>query len=388
MQSKKAELEELQARQRRQSLCRLQAKMQAHFSKMRQPQIKYPRLLDQMQASQQYEREQAAKSEKCQAEMQTAVVAEAAAELPAVAELAAPEEITVFDFDYDNCVGGLSCVCQRTKRVIEGMDRFHATFPGQFADRQALFDRSFEEFVKPLADQPGRKLVMCGSARQDITSDKWNRKKEDKNYDGFPHFQHDTQKKEGLVTTELPCLAKQLGAELYPLLFADGDGKAGLAWEDESRTMYQCGPAAHRWHDLKAPLLRFQIDRLQQHLGEGVPFHIYFFDDRVDILQEVVQRVKVADETAGWRGLPEGVKLTCIHMDWFETVHGGCNGLKVYDADDGISGDATEAAAPTPAPTHREAPRRGTSTDPCKAPAPTPAKHQHRPRRQPPQARF
>jgi len=209
--------------------------------------------------------------------------------------------------------------------------------PGQSAHKQQLFERQFWDFVRPLTTQPGRKLVMSGSARQDKASDLGNRAQEDAEYEGFPDLQHDHKKKEGLVTTDLPLLAEQLDAEVYHLLFADGDGEAGMAWNRGSRTILGHGPVAHPWDDLKVSLLRFQIERLRQrYVDEDVTFHIYFFDDRLDILKAVSQRVKAADEAAGWSGLPQGVKLTCVHLDWFGMVYEGGTGLEIYDDDEGI----------------------------------------------------
>merc|ERR1712072_38148 len=224
-------------------------------------------------------------------------------------------------------------------------------YKGALLKKQAAFEKSFWDYMKPLMDQPGQKLVMSGSARQDITSDWKNRDNEDMQFEGFPDLQHDRRKEEGLITTDLPCLAEQLGAEIYPLLFADGDGEAGVAWKNRSRTISQHGPAGYFWEDRKASLLRFQIDRLRQHLGDDKRIHIYFFDDREDILKEVASRVKLADKAAGWRGLPEGVKLTCIHLDWFGSVYEDGNGLKVHDDTDVLARPSQPTPTATSAPT-------------------------------------
>lgn len=67
------------------------------------------------------------------------------------------------------------------------------------------------------------------------------------------------------------------------------------------------------WNDNKVPLLKFQINRLCRDFGTDRPIYMYFFDDRLDILDAIRRHVITP-------GLPNNIKLTLTSLDWNRKV--------------------------------------------------------------------
>lgn len=224
--------------------------------------------------------------------------------------------VVVYNFDYDGCMGG---VTDWSRRITDLQAKYGSS---EFPKRQKEFEQDFWGYMDKLDNKhsSAEKLVLCGSARQDYDMDLRNRTTHEKPYT-HPHFRHvinNHADDEGLVTRELERLidtprAKQHNWKLYPLLWTDGDGETGKGWKCKLRRISSHGPSGMLWNDNKVPLLKYQINRLCSDFGTELPIHMYFFDDRKDILDAIRRDVIT-------QGLPDNVKLTLISLDWNRKV--------------------------------------------------------------------
>lgn len=225
-----------------------------------------------------------------------------------------PEPVTALIFDFDGCA----------RELTEWRERFVALKGKGLQRSQRRFVTAFESNVRPLLKRPGKKLVMCGSYRQDRHNDAANREFVRRN----PYFgECKPDDSEGLITLELPRLVERLRAlvpgadiELYKLLLADGEGEAGEAWEDGSRR-FRSNTKFSLALEAKSGLLAFQVERLQRRFGADTPLHIFFFDDKTKVLKELQQN--------GRPMLPPNVELTLVNL-----VCDGGDPWTLYDTTD------------------------------------------------------
>jgi len=125
---------------------------------------------------------------------------------------------------------------------------------------------------------------------------------------------------EGLATYEIEKLCDQLnekkpGWAVYPLLIPDRAGRAGTSWRRKEER-YNRIPNRFKEANRKVELLGFQINRLVNERCKEDDIHMYFFDDREDIL------CALHDHFITNKNLPPNVTLTLMKMNGFQACHG------------------------------------------------------------------
>jgi len=217
--------------------------------------------------------------------------------------------IVVLDLDYDGCCDVLG---------PEGMAGLLEKYPEVREKLTEYQDHAYKALQSAIA-KAERAVVMLGSNRQDYGTEAVNTMINNNGY--ATRNIHHIQAK----------LADQLGSdvELFKALRADGDRAPGAEWELITRGEYtQCAQDIFEnlrnperpdgWEalytvaprtDLKQDLLEWQIDKLQEHFGSDKTIHIYFYDDRADIIEAL------ADVEP-----KPNVKITRVHMCYWNYV--------------------------------------------------------------------
>jgi len=191
-------------------------------------------------------------------------------------------DIVALDLDFDGCSDALT---------HDAMNRCQAS------ERERLIsfrNHAFNVLHSALANAD-RCVVMCGSNRQDYGTEAVN----------------EWRNKNGFATRSLQQIQNELSrkggskVEIFKALRADGGRTPGTEWEliehgkynqspqdifenlrsptrpDDWAPLYTVAPRT----ELKTDLLAWQVDKLQEHFGSEKTIHLYFFDDRPDIIE-------------------------------------------------------------------------------------------------------
>jgi len=211
------------------------------------------------------------------------------------------QSMCVFSPDYD---GYLSIItCPRSKRIIR------ACFP----DDKEYYEKitlPIKQLVKKLDETYDCVNVVCGSARQNVSTDDHNRLVQSRQYAGYPKLK--MKKDEGSVFSDLEKFVSMLQDdedyiskwELWKLLFPDGENKEGTSWKNPSISLIGLDV-------LKQNLIEFQIKKAV--IKYGNKFDFVFVDDREDILEALK---KMLDNKPEW--LPSSVSVYLYRYDFFE----------------------------------------------------------------------
>jgi len=260
-------------------------------------------------------------------------------------------KVLVLSLDYDDCIEQLTPYGDRINKNLMG----HYSWLGYLPEASDMYKKTWWDFITPLAQKNyDERIIMCGSNRQSLGSDELNRWK---NFAWWCSFEKERTQpkaywitrmnrflkynKEGLATDALPWLCKKLTKQtgkkwtLYPLMWYDGDRKAGISWGTNSKyTPLRYTPLSlQRFGDYmnspnKVPLLRFQITRLVEKYGDDVDIEMYFFDDdgkdiifkglQERVMKPFVDVIQMRDGSTvncRWAGLLENVTLTLRKMN-------------------------------------------------------------------------
>ena len=206
-------------------------------------------------------------------------------------------KICVFSPDYDGCLS--SIICERTKRVIK------TCFP--IEGYYGFVTKPIKDLVEELDKKYKTINVVCGSARQNVATDNFNRKNQASHYAGYPILK--MKEEEGSVFTDLENFVTKFEESktewgLWKLLFPDKYKEDGSSWKSKHAPMMGLDI-------LKKNLIKFQIIRGIKKFGPK--FDFVFVDDREDILSAIKEMLEGNPE---W--LPSTVSVYLYRYDFFE----------------------------------------------------------------------
>jgi hypothetical protein len=214
------------------------------------------------------------------------------------------KKIAVVSLDYDGCCDLL--LSKRQERVIK------ACFP----KKPEIYKKSKQIIVdklKKIDSANDEIIVVVGSARQDISSDKHNRDLRNREYYYYPHLM--MKGDEGLALKEFEVFVKEMNSgkgpfkptakwRLSKLLHGDYGRQEGSAWEKEwCEKPYDAS-------ELKLDLVTYQLTRFRQSLGDE-KFTYHFIDDRKDILTALEEMCKNSPV------IPKDVGVYLHMYDWY-----------------------------------------------------------------------
>jgi len=215
-----------------------------------------------------------------------------------------PQSMCIFSLDYDNCSSIITSGW--IKRI------FRVYYPGDKEFHEKV-SQPIKQLVKKLDETYGCVNVVCGSARQNVKSDDFNRSSSSRSHSRY----HDTypelkmKKGEGSVFSDLENFVSMLQDDedyiskwkLWKLLFPDGEKKEGNSWKNPSVGLIGLDT-------LKQNLIEFQIKRAV--VKYGTKFDFVFVDDSKDILEALK---KMLDDEPEW--LPSSVSVYLYRYDYF-----------------------------------------------------------------------
>lgn len=221
------------------------------------------------------------------------------------------ETIKVVSLDWDGCAGAMvdhsvrhAEICAKCEGKPEYIPKHHRYVQG------------LKEHIQKNLDNEGKEsIVLCGSARQDHVinnMNKMNKHNEFKEYRGTEYAGMIPTLEEVDAFHQFPLVVemfnKTLGtnATFVPLLYPDQDDEPGTTmYRDKFREASECKIPLD---SLKVNLLKFQANWLSKKYPEN-NIEIAFYDDRMDILQEL------RDEAAPC--MPDNVTLKLYRADWY-----------------------------------------------------------------------
>ena len=213
------------------------------------------------------------------------------------------QEIDVFDLDFDGCTSGITDI---VNRIVKNFSQYQ---PKKLS-LQKKFNDNFWNFIKS-QNNNNKRIVICGSARQDQISNKYNADYFNKHYKQFYNHFPDIKPKnfgETCAFTQLRKIANdpRMNAEYWPILFADEE--IGSAETNHDLTIQKKSTI---FDDTKIVLLKYQIDKLKTRFPKQ-KINIKFLDDRIDILNAIKKNIIPT--------LDKLVSIELYKLDWNEFV--------------------------------------------------------------------
>ena len=222
------------------------------------------------------------------------------------------KKIKVCSFDFDGCISGvldytrkMTEICSQVSKDLDLLKRHHE------------YVNTWEKHIQTNYNKKDTKtIVLSGSTRQDHQINELNiqnRIKEkimwkNTKYDGMVPTREDMDSFLQFPNVVTKMNENECDAEFIPLLFPDFGYKAGKTFNNPLWTV----SSQHLMLDeKKANLLTFQVNWLHENYP-NYTIEMSFYDDRLDILQEIKKKVVPK--------LPKNISLRLFRMDWFGYV--------------------------------------------------------------------